>query len=179
MKMVLTKKVKTAIILTAVALALVAAAIIVLISARNAERAEVIYQGFLGNLFYGSITNDDGYAAAAERDDIDPDKVYWENYDSTELAFAWDGTIQQRNTHKMSALSYPGSFLTTPKDEGMSHTYDMDFSTFDVEVSLAGKVYLCIGSGRYEVETDERANPQRIHYKDMVLANQGAWGQEG
>lgn len=136
------------------------------VSANN-QRAEIIYQNFLGKTFDGEMEDDDGFAYAYMNNTLNEYMTYWSNTEEKSLTFKNDGSVYYTSMYDMTVLAYPSS-ISKPK--GYHNEYDGTYSSFKVRVTLGGGVYVDIGGSSYRVTVNENNVPTKIHdYYGMTL----------
>ena len=135
----------------------------------NNKIADEVYNNFLGRTFSGKLEDDDGFVNAYLNNSLNDYKTYWKNTDEYSLKFIQDGTIYYKEVHDMTVLAYP---KLIPEPEGYHNAYDGTYSSFRIEVTLFGDVYIKIGGSRYKVRISANNSPQTIEeygYKNIIL----------
>lgn len=136
---------------------------------KNNKIADEVYNNFLGRTFSGKLEDDDGFVNAYLNDSLNDYKTYWKNTDEYSLKFNQDGTIYYKEVHDMTVLAYP-KLIAEP--EGYHNANDGTYSSFRIEVTLFGDVYIKIGGSRYKVRISDNNSPQTIEeygYKNIIL----------
>ena len=125
----------------------------------NKKIANEIYNNFLGKTFDGKIEDDDGFKNAYYHNSLNEYMIYWLTTDECSLTFLEDGTVHEKSVSDMTVLAYPKGMS---KPENYHNEYEYIYSSFRVEVSLSGKVYIKIGASKYSVNVYSDNDPWAI-----------------
>lgn len=162
-----TKRKKIRILLGISLLIIVLVAVIITKSSANAKKADEVYANFLGKTFEGEFYDDDGFGAAYRNGTLNEYSIYWLDTDERKVTFNEDGSVYYYCCSDLSVLAYPKN-ISEP--EGVHNEYDGTYSSFSVNVTFGGKVYVRLGGTSYEVRVDENNIPQKIlNYHDITL----------
>lgn len=139
------------------------------ISYSNEQKAEEIYNNFLGKSFSGSTEDDNGFYSGYSNGDLNPYMIYYLEKDERRLVFNENGSVYYKSSLSSTVLAYPKSYGSAPS--GFYDSYDGTYDSFEVLVSFDGTVYVKFGSNKCEVRVDSNNVPQTIYdYFDVNLS---------
>ena len=131
--------------------------------------ADEIYNNFLGKTFDGELEDDDGFVYAYNHNSLNEYMTYWKTTDEYSLTFNKDGTVYYKSISDMTVLAHPKSIS---KPEGYHNEYDGTYSSFSIEVTLSGDVYIKLGGSKYKVNVNSDNIPISIEsygFKSVTL----------
>ena len=149
------------IIIGVVCCVIIATIIGILVSKINANKkvADEIYNNFLGKTFDGKFEDDDGFVYAYNHNSLNEYTTYWKTTNKYSLTFNEDGTVYYESTSDMTVLAYP---KIISKPEGYHGEYDNTYSSFSIEVTLSGDVYIELDGSKYKVNVEDNNIPISI-----------------
>ncbi len=142
--------------------------ILAYITNENEKRAMEIQNNFIGQEFYGSKEDDDGFAHDYFNNNLAYYLTYWKSVEKHELKFNEDGSVYYKNVYDKTVLAHPKN---SPKPDPYHYEYDGELTSFSVFISLNGTIYLTAGGDSYIVSVDENNVPKSIYseYDHLTL----------
>lgn len=149
------------IIICVICCVVIATIIGILVSKTNANKktADEIYNNFLGKTFDGKFEDDDGFVYAYNHNSLNEYTTYWKTTHEYSLTFNEDGTVYYKFVSDMTALAYP---KIISKPEGYHGENDNTYSSFSIEVTLSGDVYIELDGSKYKVKVEYNNIPTSI-----------------
>ncbi len=152
---------------TVIGIVVLTLGILISASSRNERLAGEIQWNFQGMTFEGSSEDDDGFSSDYYSKSLNPYSIYWLTTEEVTLSFQLDGSVEYLVVSDMTALAWPSA---TSEPEGYHSSYDGNYDSFDVQVTLSGDVYLILGGKKYMIGVDSENEPYAIYgYHDMTL----------